>query len=231
MKFSKQAQTLPIINHDHQIDTKILAKHSSSLFGTTTKRCLIVGRSGCGKTNLLISLLLHPNGMRFTHLYIYCKSLDQPKYAFLKQLFTKSAVGFNEFVLDSDLPKPCEAKKWSIIIFDDVICHGQSVIRDYFCFGRHRSIDCFYLAQTYSSVPKQLIRDNANLIVLFQQDNRNLRHLYNDHVTIDMSFEAFRRLCSACWQDPYGVLVIDKDSPLNHGRYRKGFDVYIGLTS
>ena len=93
--------------------------------------------------------------------------------------------------------------------------------------GRHSSIDSFYLCQTYSRVPKQLIRDNANLVVVFKQDNMNLRHVYDDHVNTDYTFDDFRRMCSVCWRDRYGFLVIDKDSNMNEGRYRKGFDTYI----
>lgn len=42
--------------------------------------------------------------------------------------------------------------------------------------GRHKYIDTFYLYQTYSYIPKQLIRENTNINVLFKQDVRNLRY-------------------------------------------------------
>jgi len=41
--------------------------------------------------------------------------------------------------------------------------------------GRHKNIDSFYLCQTYS--PKHLIRDNANFIIMFKQDDLNMRHI------------------------------------------------------
>jgi hypothetical protein len=104
---------------------------------------------------------------------------------------------------------------------------NQNIIKSYFCFGRHKNTDCFYLCQTYSAIPKQLIRDNANLLVVFQQDMTNLKHIHDDHVTVDMSFQKFKDLCSQCWRDKYGFLVIDKDSPLDNGRYRQGFDKFI----
>ena len=52
--------------------------------------------------------------------------------------------------------------------------------------GRHNNIDSFYLCQTYSHIPKQLLRDNANMIMLFKQDELNLKHVFSDHVTPDM---------------------------------------------
>lgn len=124
---------------------------------------------------------------------------------------------------------PEKAKQHSIIIFDDVICGKQNTIRDYFCMGRHKNVDCFYLCQTYTKIPKHLIRDNANMIIVFKQDEMNLRHIYNDHVIGDMLFNEFTRICSECWKDKYGFLVISKDDTIIKGRYRKGFDNFIQL--
>ncbi|KAK2578304.1 hypothetical protein KPH14_011926 [Odynerus spinipes] len=92
--------------------------------------------------------------------------------------------------------------------------------------GRHGNIDSFYLCQTYAKIPKHLIRDNANLPILFKQDATNLWYVYNDHVNTDMSYEKFCDLCANCWEEKYGFLVIDKDSPQHRGRYRKGFNCF-----
>lgn len=176
------------------------------------------------------------------------KSLGTSKrFALRKRLFVLQVLGSTQIRLSktalrsdagnrflrvrkrSQILPPKTAEKNSIIIFDDVSCDSQSIIRDYFCFGRHRHIDCFYLCQTYSSIPKQLIRDNANFIVIFPQDNTNLTHIYHDHVNVDMTFEQFRSLCVESWKDKYGFLVIDKDNEINAGRYRKGFDCYLNI--
>lgn len=230
LRIEPQQDQLPITNRDNygQPTAKIF-KHSV-LLGAGCKRGLIVGRSGCGKTNVMISLLEHPNGLRFENVYLYSKSLYQPKYVYLRELL-KPIVGleFFEYDADTDIVPPKEAKANSVIIFDDVVCDSQSVIRDYYCFGRHKNIDCFYLCQTYSAIPKQLVRDNANLLVVFKQDNTNLKHIYDDHVNVDMSIDQFKQICSYCWIDDYGFLVIDKDSDLYRGRYRKGFDCYISI--
>ena len=60
---------------------------------------------------------------------------------------------------------------------------------------RHANVDCFYFCQTYVRISKHLIRDNANLLILFKQDDINLKHVYNDHVNIDMSYDFAR--CAA----------------------------------
>jgi len=43
-------------------------------------RCIIVGASGSGKTNLMLHLLQHKNGLRYQNVYLISKSLFQPKY-------------------------------------------------------------------------------------------------------------------------------------------------------
>ena len=47
--------------------------------------------------------------------------------------------------------------------------------------------------------------------------------MYKDHVNTDMPYEDFCALCHNCWQREYGFAVIDKDSAMSNGSYRKGF--------
>jgi len=225
MHIEKQQFSLPIKNHD--INKKTFRKHGQ-LFGGSCKRGLIIGPSGCGKTNVIVSLLTSKNGLRFENVYVYSKSLQQPKYEFLRQLLNSiNEIGYFKKTNEENILIPNDVKTNAVVIFDDLACCKQSNIRQYFSFGRHNNIDCFYCCQTYSSIPKQLIRDNANVLIIFRQDTTNLKHIYDDHVNSDMSFQQFKDLCSLCWQNIYDFVVIDKDSSLNSGRYRKGFDRFI----
>lgn len=227
MKFNKQHESLPITNLDLDTQPKV-RKHSSLL--PNSIRGLIIGPSNCGKTNVMITLLEHENGLKFENIYIYSKSLHQPKYEYLKKLITSvPGLGFYTFSNNCDVIAPDAAKPYSIFIFDDVACEKQDNVRAYFSMGRHNNVDSFYLCQTYTRIPKHLIRDNANFIIVFKQDDMNLRHIYNDHVNSDLSFSDFREICAKCWCDKFNFLVIDKDSPLHNGRYRKGFDVFISI--
>jgi len=177
----------------------------------------------CDKTNVLISLLESPYGVRFENVYIYSKSLQQLKYRYLKNLLAMiEEIGYFTYSNNNDIVSPSEALPNSIFIFDDVACDKQDAIREY--FQCHADVDSFYLCQTYAKIPKHLIRDDANLLILFKQEDINLKHVYNDHVNTDMSYEDFCELCRNCWRQKYGFLVIDKDSTLTDGRYRKGFN-------
>lgn len=194
-------------------------------------RCIICGPSNCGKTNVMISLLESPNGLRFENVYVYARSLFQPKYKRLKELLSAiKGIEFYEFSSNEQIIPLKNVKPNSVFIFDDVIFDKQNNIREYFCMSRHKKVDCFYLSQSYAHIPKHLIRENTNLVVLFKQDDTNLKHIYNDFgIATDMKFEKFKYICTKAWSEKYGFLVVDTERALNDGRYRFQFDKFISF--
>ena len=50
-------------------------------------RGLIIGKSECGKTTVLINLLLRPDRLDYNNINIFGKSLFQPEYHILKKAF------------------------------------------------------------------------------------------------------------------------------------------------
>ena len=225
MEFSEQPLKLPVENFDvgHE---KTIKRHGELL--PSSIRAIFCGPSNCGKTNSLMTLITHSNGLRFENLYVYSKSLYQPKYKYLENLLEDvEGVNYNPCSEHESVVPADDVLPNTVFVFDDDACEKQNNMRAYFCMGRHKNVDCFYLCQSYAQVSKHLIRDNVNLLAVFRQDEVNLRHIYDDHVTTDMSFNRFKELCRECWgNEKYGFLVIDKDRPMNDGRYRKGFDSF-----
>lgn len=227
MREIKQNIKIKIDNFDINTKESCVSKRHGALLPDTI-RSIICGPSNSGKTNIILSLLTDENGLRFQNVYVYSKSLHQEKYRFLEEVLKRvPGVKFYGYSDNDTVIDPQVAKPDSVFIFDDVVCEKQDKIRNYFCMGRHNAIDSFYLSQTYSKIPKQLVRDNANMLVLFKQDYMNLKHVYDDHLNADMSFDTFKKICSKCWNEKYGFLVIVKDCNITEGRYRNKFDAYI----
>ncbi|KAL6254088.1 hypothetical protein P5V15_014707 [Pogonomyrmex californicus] len=76
MKFVRHPQTIHVVNYDEKAqmmgDIATKRKHGEIL--PSTIRAIICGPSNCGKTNVLISLLESPHGVRFENVYVYSKS-------------------------------------------------------------------------------------------------------------------------------------------------------------
>ena len=226
MEFNDHPLKLPVENFDVGVEDR-RRRHGELL--PDSIRAVFCGPSNCGKTNSLLALITHPNGLRFENVYVYSKSLNQPKYTFLKELLDPmEGIQYLPFSEHEAVVSVDEALPNSIMIFDDIACEKQDNVKAFFCMGRHKDVDCFYLCQSYAHILKHLVRDNLNLLAIFRQDDVNLKHIYNDHVNTDMTYNRFKELCGKCWgTDNYGFLVIDKDRALNSGRYRKGFDSFL----
>lgn len=190
-------------------------------------RCLIVGPSGCGKTTLLVdNFILAPGWLNWHNrsLYVFSKTLDQSKYRHLRDLYDQTGIA----TLTPEVIPLSECKPNSVVVFDDYILENQNEVRNYFTRGRHKNLDCFYLAQTLSKVPKQLVRDNVNFLCVFRQDTANLKHIYTDYVQGDMRFDSFVDVANRCWSDSdYGFLTIDMTRKRDAGKYRSEIDRFI----
>ena len=227
MNFQTQSLKLPVVNFDIIVEEEKKTKRHGELFPDSI-RAVFCGPSNCGKTNSLLTLITHPNELRFENVYVYSKSLNQSKSGFLKELLQPiDGVQYFPFSEHEEVVAPDNVLPNSTIVFDDIACEKQDNVRAFFCMGRHTKVDCFYLCQSYAHIPKHLVRDNVNLLAIFRQDEMNLKPVYKYHVNSDMCFTHFKDLCSKCWKDDkYRFLIIDKDRLMNGGRYRKGFDCF-----
>lgn len=215
-------------------EKRIKSRHGKLL--PSSIRCAIVGPSGCGKTTLMVdNYLLCPGWLNWNtikHLYIYSKSLEQFKYKHLMEKCERIENEHNEkvatFVSNCDDIIPLdECEDRSVVVFDDFISENQDIVREYFTRGRHKNIDCFYLAQTYSKIPKQLVRDNLNFLNIFRQDDINLKHIYDEFVGGDFKWNDFKELCSKVWNEDFGFITVDMTRKLYDGRYRNKIKTFI----
>ena len=202
-------------------------------FLPTHIRCLILGPANSGKTNLLLNFLCNEGWLDYDKLYIYSNTLCQPKYQVLQSLFSdieacKDVATFHHSQADLLPPEALDPTLRHVMVFDDVLLDKQNIIERYFAHGRHANTDVFYCSQNYARIPKQVVRDNANLLILFPQDETNIKHVYGNHVGGDMDFATFKTICRKCWQPSFSFLTIDKSRPLTEGRYKRMFSTQVG---
>jgi hypothetical protein len=76
---------------------------------------------------------------------------------------------------------------------------------------------------------EHLIRDNAKLIVIFKQDELNLKQVYQDHISPDITFDQFKSICNKVWNKDCSFVTVNKECKLNEGRFRKGYDHFINI--
>ena len=69
-----------------------------------------------------------------------------------------------EYVPD---PKEIDPNMKTLIVFDDIMLEKQNKVENYYTRGRHNNVDCFYISQNYIKLPKNTIRENANLFIIF----------------------------------------------------------------
>ncbi len=187
-------------------------------------RALIVGSSGCGKTNLLLNLIYKDEGIKFKNLYVFSKSIEQDAYSDLRTHYErieskngkKIAHFFNSC---EDLIPLDECSNNSLVVFDDCLMEHQSKIKDYFIRGRHKNISCIYLSQSYGKVDMQVIRNNINVLFVFPQNEHYTKRIYQDFVTSDMTFDDFKTLCKTCWNVDHGFLTLNVTKKRHNGKY------------
>lgn len=234
MRFVKQLIDIPVGNIDERTSKNSLKKKRHSELLPNNLRCIIAGPSGCGKTNMLIGLIESEHGLKFENIYLYSKTLDQEKYQYLCEMLRPiKEIGCYTFSASDKIVDPNQMKKNSLIVFDDVIndsAMNKTAVRNIFTLGRHRNLDVVYIVQSYTKLGKHLIRDNCNFVVLYKQDELNLRHVFSDFsVSSDMSFDQFKSFCTECWQKPFGFACISIEHEVDNGRYRKNFNEYMKL--
>ena len=184
-------------------------------------RCIISGPSECGKTFLLKKLILA--SIYFDKLYIIGPTGDQ--YHGIERINPKADV---EFIKDiKDLPSPDKLPKdlKKLMIFDDVRAR-EPVINEYFCRGRHNNCNMIYLNQNLFSLDRQSVRENCNLIILFEQRCKVLISIYQDFFNnVELSYNDFANICNKVWKEPYNYIFIDitKNKNIN-GKLRINWD-------
>ena len=204
-----------IINHNENHDSNITTNDNNDNIMFTggqqsCNRTLIVGPSFCGKTHLLLNKLqlirLDDNTRK---IHINTRSPEQ-----------YNKIEIEDVSVDEDLEdKSIQDFQNCCVVFDDMLDTSQKLIDPFFTRGRHNDLDVYYLSQSYFDLPKRTIRNNSNIIILFQQTLKDVQHIYTDRAGFDMSYDEFKSLCREAWRERYNYLLINRLEDKNGKKY------------
>ena len=149
-------------------------------------RGLIVGKSGCGKTTLLLNLLLKPGWLDYDTLFVFGKSLFQPEYKILRTAFDEGLP--KEYILrlfnmrneiqNSQVPPLLVIKQWIETI------NKTSDIKSYFFESASDVPD-----------PRELSSEDKNLMIfddllLERQNKTESYYVRGRHSNVDCFYLA-----------------------------------------
>ena len=176
---------------------------------------IIIGQTGCSKTNLLFNILtLNPV---FQKIFIFTKE-PEAKYNFLIKKFPQDIKVFYQND-EYDLDKLIKGDFQTCCIFDDQLTDNKK-ISDWFIRSRKKNCSNFFLAHSYFKMSKTL-RLNVNYIILFKIPKNQLTHIYNDQ-PINIDRELFYKIISEL--NKYENIVIDLKTPIDKFQIRKNLN-------
>ena len=165
-------------------------------------RQVIIGPSNVGKTYYMLKILEKIDSKRPIH------------------IITRSPNQYPNHKTSNEI-KPINKYKGSIVIFDDMLgAKNSSQIDEFFTRGRHEDLDVYYISQSYFALPRQSIRNNSDILILFKQTLRDVQSMYYDIGAYDMKYDEFKEMCHKAWDEKYNYLCIDITKNKNEGKYR-----------
>lgn len=216
-------------------------------------RLILTGRSGSGKSNLLVNL------MKKSIFYGRTDQSDEKTgYFDLVFLFSPTAGIGDDLVTHLDIPSqriytdPSTylarlnhifetqdglikstgiAKSPKILcIFDDIQSASKFMNSDsftkLFIAGRHSNISIIVAIQSWTRLPR-VLRLQASNIMLFPSSNSEVELLADEYTPPGFSKREFMSLVMHATREPYNFLHINNQAPNN--KYRKNLDTVLSL--
>ena len=184
-----------------KIDNNNITKNNVVL-NFENPRHVIIGPCNVGKTYYMLKILEKIGNKRPIH------------------IITRSPNQYPNYKTDIEI-RPINKYKGSVVIFDDMLgAKNSSQIDEFFTRGRHEDLDVYYISQSYFGLPRQSIRNNSDILILFKQTLRDVQSMYYDIGAYDMKYDEFKEMCHKAWDERYNYLCIDMTKNKNEGKYR-----------
>ena len=96
---------------------------------------------------------------------------------------------------------------------------NSSPLDEFFTRGGHEGLDVYYISQYYFGLPRQSIRKNSDIIILFKQTVGDVEIKFYDIGAYDMLFLECKEKCRKAWSENFNFLCIDLTKNKNEGKY------------
>ena len=130
-------------------------KRTNSPLLPNNVRGLIIGKSNCGKTTLLLNLLLQPNWLDYDHLYVFGNTLHQQEYRIMKKGFD---LGLSKQQICNIFKNQKE--------FESIKTSPLEIIEQYNGFRENKIKANFFSDCNTIPDPTELSIDEKNLLIL-----------------------------------------------------------------
>ena len=102
----------------------------------------------------------------------------------------------------------------------------DSRVQAMFKRSRPNNLSIFFIkSQDYYELSEKTIRCNGNIFHIFKPNNfLDVRNLYQDKASMDMTLSEFKYLTSTCWNKSFQPPTIDMTKDKYTGRYRLGLN-------
>ena len=195
-------------------------------------RILIIGGSGSGKTNALITLINEQDDIG--KMYLYAKDLSEPKYEILikncKNTGIKHFNDPNAFIECSNTMDDVyenindynpSTKRKILVVFDDMIADimtnkkFQAIIKELFIRCRKLNISLVFITQSYFSVPKDVRLNSTHYLIMKINNKRELQNIAINH-SANIDYNDFIKIYRKCTIKPFNFLTIDTTLPASN---------------
>ena len=203
---------------------------------------LIIGRSGSGKTNVMMHLLTSDKllGGVFQPKNIFLFCAVKPDKSLVKSLKIPKKNIIEDFdddkVLDmfKKLEKNVDSKGWSaapntLWLWDDILSKKRflrgKAIAQIATAGRHAKLSYIVCSQYYKALPP-VLRTNASYIIYFSANEAENEKFAEEQAPSFMTKKKMKQMIEFATKEPYSFMSINTLAP--HGKkLRKGFNIVI----
>ena len=121
-------------------------------------------------------------------------------------------------------PSTLDSTQNNLLLLNDCFIGKQIKAEAYYTRGRQQlrhEIHCTKL------LPRHVVRENSNFIILFPQDVKDLTHIHVDHCASDISHSEFKQFCHGVWiSEKHNFVTIDLTSAPMGAKYRQNFNQF-----